>query len=170
MFKTKSEIIVSLLLIIGISTFVSCQKEESISTKENLSIEEYNANILNDLKLEIDNASCLKSAGFNLIEILKTDEGKALFSIYCINLKIEIEGKEYIIKDYNPSLVNELYESTLVKLALFDGACLKSTQGLNKAAPTDAEIRDALKKECGKYMFGFDEICNLAVDIAYILR
>ncbi|MBN2395056.1 MAG: hypothetical protein JXC36_01175 [Candidatus Atribacteria bacterium] len=148
----------------------SCQKEEIISKQEYQSIEEYNKNILDALRFELDHANCLKSADFNLIEMLKTDEGKILFSVYCINLKIEIEGKEFIIKDYDPSLVTELYESTLVKLARFDGSHLKSTQGLKKAAPTDAEIRDALLVECGTYAAGLSEVCKSAVWIAYWLQ
>ena len=169
MLKFKNKLIIAVMLMIGITAFMSCEKGEPISTQENQSIEEYNKNILDVLKLEFDQLNCLKSTGFNLIETLETDEGKALFSDYCINLKIEIEGNEYIINDYDPSLVDELYESTLVKLSHFDDVGLKSAQSL-KEALTDEEIREAMLKECGTYTEPLGGICKGAVWIAYWLR
>ena len=170
MFKPsfKSKLIFAVMVIFGITAFMSCEKEESIDSQEKQSIEEYNKIILEAFKVDFDQLNCLKSASYDLTEVLKTDEGKALFIGHFSNLKIEIEGKEYAINDYDPLLVDELYESTLEKLTQFDSANLKSAQ-LSKAAPTKEEIRAALKEECGKYMFGIDAICKLAVDIAYIL-
>ena len=153
----------------GLLAFQSCQKEEPISSQEKQSIEEYNKIILEAFKVDFDQLNCLKSASIDLTEVLKTDEGKALFIGHFSNLKIEVEGKEYAINDYDPLLVNELYESTLEKLTQFDSANLKSAQ-LSKAAPTDKEIRDALLKECGTYEEPLGAICKAAVWIAYWLR
>ena len=168
MFRLKRKLMVVVMLMFSITAFVSCEKEEPISSQENQSIEKYNKIILESFKADFDQLNCLKSTSLDLAETLKTEEGKALFIGHFSNLKIEIEGDEYIINEYDPLLVDELFESTLVKLSQFDSTSLKSAELLKSVS--DEEIRDALKAECGKYMFGLDSICKLAVDIAYILR
>lgn len=162
----KFKLIISVLLVLGMIFFVSCEKEKVIATQESQTIEEYNQTILNVYEIEFNQLNCTKSAELSVTEILETEEGKIQFIEFCSDLKIEIEGDEYIINDYNPALVDELYESTLAKLSHFE---LEGFKSIN-TAPTDEEIRDALKEECGQYMFGIDVLCKLAVDIAYVLR
>lgn len=156
----KSKLIFAVMIIFGITAFMSCEKEEPVNSQENQSVEEYNKTILESFKFEFDQLNCLKSTSLNLTEALKSDEGKALFVGHFSNLKIEIEGNEYVINDYNPLLVDELYESTLVKLLQFNSTILKSAQ---KDAPTNEEIRDAMLTECGTYTEPLGEIYKAAV-------
>jgi hypothetical protein len=168
MSKLKRKLIFSVTVALGLTALLgSCNKDDSAITQQNQSIEEYNKNIIDALKVELDQQACLKSTGYDLKDLLNTDEGKALFSNYCINLKIEIEGNEYIINDYDPLIVDELYESTLDKLSRFDGTNLKSASSINV---TDEEIRDAMLRECGTYAAPLGGVCKSAVWIAYWLR
>lgn len=160
--KKKIFIIAIVASLLG---YYSCQKEENVITPEIQSVENYNKNIVESYRVELDHLSCLKSMG--VTEFLNTDEGKELFVEYFINFKIRIEEDGVTsINNYNPSLVNDLYDATIVKLINFEGSNLKS---LN-TAPTDEEIRDALLKECGTYTEPIGEICKGAVWIAYWLR
>jgi len=156
----------SLALILIAGLFISCEKNNEVNSMyEGLNIQEYNKEITQSFFDEFSQITFIKSSFDKTSKKFDREKVKELFIEYFNDYKIEVEGEIYSLSEYEDFSSIDLYYSTLEKIYKFENY---ETNGL-KSSPTKEEIRDALKEECGKYIWGVSDYCKLAVDIAYIL-
>ena len=164
MFKLKSKLIVVVMVMFGITAFMSCEKNDEISQevnqKENL-VEEIklsNIELINKYKKETTN---LKS--------IKQQNDQEIFMKYFSDYLILVDGVVYRIEDFLP--IADLTEDDFYYMFIEKMVTLSETETLKssmKKPPTREEIRNALMEECENY-FLLEYACKAAVEIAYLL-